>query len=303
MPISFDKVWKQPIPTNLDDFFKEDYICNLLYRELIYRACNKDRFFTDRRGKTTWLKRGQVVFGRNTFAQRLGGHDDMKIERALRKLEKVYKLLSKQSNQNFSIVELFNYDEIVELEQANEQAVSKQRASSEQAVSTSKSVESVKTDKNEKEISAEDREIDISQNPVKDSLKEFNKKLITSLSVKSVINSKFVAVEQEKCSYGNKEINEFLVWYKDVCKNLGVTFENFYCSGANNERNFAKHFLNYKAKHQYDNKSLEDRLIGVFNDKWILGKASNLKIVYNALKSLPEISEKAKPNKLVYITL
>jgi len=154
-------------------------------------------------------------------------------------------------------------------------------------------------------IIIEDREINISQNPVRKEINIFNKKLITSLSAKTIINSKVMATEQEKCSYGNQQINEFLAWYKTVCKDLGVTFEDFYRSGMNNERNFAKHFLNYRIKHQLDNEALKERLTEVFNDKWVLGKASNLKIVYNALKSLPKISEEAKrkQNKLVYITL
>lgn len=137
--------WKQPIPTGLEKIFGDDAKCNLLFQQLIYMACNKDGFFTDSRGKTTPIQRGEVVFGRNTFAKRLGIGSPRLWEEKLRKLEKTYKLIDKQAGPNFTLVKIKNYDEVVKIDNQND----KHMTSKGQASDTSKSVYSVK---NEKEI-------------------------------------------------------------------------------------------------------------------------------------------------------
>lgn len=139
--------WKQPIPVNLEEIFGTDHKSNLLFRELIYRACNKDTILSLDGKKHVQLKRGQVLFGRKKFAEYLGWSPST-TERTLQKLQKLNKLLNMQVTKNFTIVELINYDSIISFEQAFEQAVNKQRTSSEQAVNTSKSVKSVKSVKN-----------------------------------------------------------------------------------------------------------------------------------------------------------
>lgn len=141
--------WRQPIPSpeELDTLFGDDNACKLLYKELIYRACNKDAFFThERTGKTVQLKRGQVVFGRHRYAK-LFEWDDKKCERKLEKLEKVYKLVSKTADTSFTIVELKKYDLLVSFDQENVQAVTKRRPSSVQAVTTSEIDKSVKSER------------------------------------------------------------------------------------------------------------------------------------------------------------
>jgi len=130
--------WKQPIPTNLETIFGEDYASQLLYRELIYRACNEDAVLTLDGKKFVTLKRGQVLFGRNKYGKYLGW-DDMKVSRTLTKICEIYKKVSIQPSKNYTIVSIENYDEVVDM--------SKQRASSEQAVSTSKSVKNNKEKK------------------------------------------------------------------------------------------------------------------------------------------------------------
>lgn len=133
------KGWKQPIPNcyELEKVFREDYGCSLLYRELVWRACNQDDTFTGRRGKTVAIKRGQVVFGRTQYEKYLQ-HDGATIHRWLEKLSKVYMLVSKQADNNFTIVSINNYDEVVGMSMQ----VSNQRATNEQPMSTSKSVKS-----------------------------------------------------------------------------------------------------------------------------------------------------------------
>lgn len=137
--------WKQPIPTGLESVFGDDYASMLLYKELIYRAANSDGYFTDKRGKTVAVKRGQTVYGRNQFCKYLATNPSQFWDRKLEKLEKTYKLVNKQASNNFTLVDLINYNELVRFEQANEQAVNKQRTSNEQAMNTSKSVETVET--------------------------------------------------------------------------------------------------------------------------------------------------------------
>lgn len=130
--------WKQPIPTNLDEIFGEDWGCNLLYRELIYRAANQDGFFTYKK-KTTPIKRGQVVFGREIYALYLQ-RPKSTIRNWLEKLEKMYKLVDNQTSSNFTVVTIKNYDELTNMDKQ----MDKQRTSRGQAEDTSKSVKSVK---------------------------------------------------------------------------------------------------------------------------------------------------------------
>ena len=142
--------WKQPIPTGLESVFGEDYACNLLYQQLIYRAANQAGFFTTIRGKTIPIERGQTVFGRRQYGKYLGC-DDSKCERNLRKLSDLYQKVSlKVSRSNCTIVTLLNYEELVRFEPQSEPIVSQSRAAGEPIVSTSKSVKSEKNEKNEK---------------------------------------------------------------------------------------------------------------------------------------------------------
>lgn len=134
-------VWKQPIPTDLDYIFGEDYGPLLLYKELIYRSANQDGFFTYKK-KTASIKRGQVLFGRQKYALYLV-HPNSTIRNWLDKLEKVYKLVDTQRTSNYTIVTVLNYDEIVNMDNQ----VDKQRTSRGQAEDTSKSVKSVKSER------------------------------------------------------------------------------------------------------------------------------------------------------------
>lgn len=130
-------MWRQPIPVGLESIFGTDHRANLLYRELLYRACNQDTVMTLDGKKHVKILRGQVLFGRNKFAQYICS-SSATVDRTLIKLEKVYNQVSNQRTHDYTLVTINNYDEVVRLEQPSEQPVSNQRATSEQPVSTSK---------------------------------------------------------------------------------------------------------------------------------------------------------------------
>lgn len=167
--------WKQPIPCaeELDRIFHGDYRCMQLYKELIYRACNKDNSLlhlkTTVKGrdrvKTAVLMRGQALYGRKKYAAYLWW-DDMTCDRAVMKLVRVYQLLSIQRNKNWSIVTIQNYDEVI--------GMGNQRASSEHPVSTSYSVKSVESDKEKNNgiVSPEDSEDNSKVLPLKGNMSE-----------------------------------------------------------------------------------------------------------------------------------
>lgn len=156
--------WKQPVPTNLHHIFGEDYRCTALFKELVFRSANNDGLVTV--GKyTVYLKRGQVIYGRNRFGKYLCW-DDNTTDRALIKLRIVYDLVSfdtpsnmlrrnrdkvetKASNQtsnlrgaNFTVVTIKNYDLVVGMSKH----LIDGRATNELPVSTSKSIKTIKSD-------------------------------------------------------------------------------------------------------------------------------------------------------------
>lgn len=147
--------WKQPIPTNLETIFGEDYRLIQLFKELLYRACNVDCRLSLDSKKFVSLKRGQVLFGRNKFGEYLCW-DARSTSRSLDRLvlytnpQNMTKLVTKQSTTNYTVVTILNYEEWVSLDQADDQAVTKQRPSSDQAVTTSKSIKSDKSVKIDK---------------------------------------------------------------------------------------------------------------------------------------------------------
>lgn len=129
--------WK-PIPTRetLNDIFGDDVFCSTLFLLLLLNAADSEKPFTDKRGKTTILKRGQVVFGRNQYAKYMGldGSQSGKVERALEKLQKVYKQIDKQPNHDWTLVEAINYDT---LSPPIDKQIDKQQTSNRQAIDTS----------------------------------------------------------------------------------------------------------------------------------------------------------------------
>lgn len=146
--------WKQPIPTNLENIFKNDWGCNLLYQQLIYRSANSDGFFTDKNGVTTEIKRGQTVFGRGQYAVYLC-QSPSTIRNWLSKLLKIYKIVDTQEGLNFTIVTIKNYDEITNMDNL--------RTTKGQPKDTSKSVKSVKSEKEEGNLFKNPKEIPLQE--------------------------------------------------------------------------------------------------------------------------------------------
>jgi len=126
--------WKVPIPTNLDEQFGNDYRCVLLFKELILRACRfpdtpvqlEMHRKTGTVVKTVILQRGQALYGRNKYSRYLCWTAST-VDRALIKLEKTYKQVNNQRDNDYTVVTIQNYDELVEM---NNQ-MDKQRTTSE----------------------------------------------------------------------------------------------------------------------------------------------------------------------------
>ncbi|HWY79102.1 MAG TPA: hypothetical protein VNW29_01970 [Candidatus Sulfotelmatobacter sp.] len=111
--------WKQPILTGLESIFGEDYRCMQLYKELIYRANNTSGTSVSIKKRagvsiTVILQRGEVLYGRIKFASYLVW-DDKTCDRALIKLEKVYKLVTNKRTRNYTVVTIKNYNQVVDM--------------------------------------------------------------------------------------------------------------------------------------------------------------------------------------------
>jgi hypothetical protein len=144
--------WKQPIDVSILNEFKGFEAEGMLYILLIIKACNKQTWI-NYRGKPALLERGQVIFGRNEYSLWIGTSPST-AERKLKNLEKRTSKITSKPNENYTIVTINNYDELVSFEQANEQAVNKQRTSGEQAVNTSKIIKNIYSVENVKKKKA-----------------------------------------------------------------------------------------------------------------------------------------------------
>jgi len=133
--------WKQPIPTNMEHEFGDDTPAYVLFIFLILRSCNSSTTIKIGR-KYIPIKRGQVVFGRNSWCKYLN-MSPSGVERVLNRLKVTGKVTCK-TNKNCTIVTIKNYDALTLLEQE----VNKKRTRSEQEANTSKSVKNVKNVKN-----------------------------------------------------------------------------------------------------------------------------------------------------------
>lgn len=210
----------------MDSIFGTDSFCSLLYRELIYRAANKDGFWTDSsRRKTLQIKRGQVVFGENRMSKHLGGHNAAKCRRGLDKLEKVYNLVTRHPSHDYTLVDVHNYDSLVLFDEPNDEpAVNQRRTSGEPAV-TSKSVKSVKNEKNDNMGSSQESDPGV----VEDVFGHFvtstggNLKLTPAKRIQIKARLKVWSVEQIKAAIDKRKTlawyagdnDQGKLWYKD----------------------------------------------------------------------------------------
>lgn len=127
--------WRQPIPTNLDVVFGEDYRCQRLYELLILRACNKETATIRFDNVLVHIKRGQVIYGRNKYAVYLQWSPST-VDRTLARLQGTYHLVNNLRTDNFTIVTLQNYEEVIKMNNP--------RTTDDQPMNTSKSIETKK---------------------------------------------------------------------------------------------------------------------------------------------------------------
>lgn len=130
--------WKQPIPTDLHLVFGDDHGANLLYRELIYRASNEERIICVGSIRIK-IKRGETLFSQSSFADFLQWNG-RKCSRVLEDLCDFYKKVSRRRQGKYTVVELLNYDELINFVQEPYRELTRRNA-------TPKSVKSVKSDK------------------------------------------------------------------------------------------------------------------------------------------------------------
>ena len=143
--------WKQPIDTKLVyEKFDKDHLARDLFIHLLLRARGEDMEKPGMyKGKPYKLKRGQVLYGRNSYGELLRASPSG-TDKALMRIQDVFSEVTCKRDKNYSIVTLINYDSWVDMSdmQSNKQVTSKKQASD-----TNKNV---KNDKNEKNINTEE---------------------------------------------------------------------------------------------------------------------------------------------------
>ena len=147
------KNWKQPIPTDLERYFGEDYAAIALFKEIIYRACNDDGMPWEFSGRIVILNRGQTVFGGNQFAKYMQWTRS-KIERVLARILQISDIkpdikLRIQRTKSYSIITIENYNSLTGMSIKSSIKPDMKRTSGSTSTGheadTSKSVESVES--------------------------------------------------------------------------------------------------------------------------------------------------------------
>lgn len=147
--------WKQPIPVGLEEIFGKDYLCQALYKELIYRSANKDGVWS--MGDTlAEIKRGQVIFGRIQFSKYLGWSAS-RVERTLKKLVQKADIITViKRDKNCSVIYINNYESITKMDMTSDI----NRTSIGHQSDTSKSVKSVIKENIEKKYTSQNLTIE-----------------------------------------------------------------------------------------------------------------------------------------------
>jgi len=138
-------IWKQPIQTNLNSIFGDNFLAKHLYIELLLRASNTDKE-KEFAGTLHFLKRGQCVCGEEELATEYQVHRQT-IRGALGRLQKVYNKINIKPTNKGTIVTILNYDDVVSLPQQNVQQDDNRTTSNVQQKDTNKNVENVEIEK------------------------------------------------------------------------------------------------------------------------------------------------------------
>jgi len=138
-------IWKQPIQTNLNSIFGDNFLAKHLYIELLLRASNTDKE-KEFAGTLHFLKRGQCVCGEEELATEYQVHRQT-IRGALGRLQKVYNKINIKPTNKGTIVTILNYDDVVSFQQQNVQQDDNRTTSNVQQKDTNKNVENVEIEK------------------------------------------------------------------------------------------------------------------------------------------------------------
>jgi hypothetical protein len=112
-------------PIQIQDWFGSDIMSHNLFIALLLRCAQRDGVFTDERGKSILIKKGQVIFGRNRYAQILNCSPKTAERLLTKQCTKLVPKVTKQTNSSFTIVTIENYDEIIGLTQQRPSSVLK----------------------------------------------------------------------------------------------------------------------------------------------------------------------------------
>ena len=125
-----------------------DYLAVWIY--LLLNTTHKD-YDVLFKGKRITLKRGQLITGRKSIAEKLK-IDENKVQRILKTLENEHQIEQQSSNKN-RLITIVSWDKYQQDEQQNEQQLNNNRTTIEQQVNTNKNVKNIKNDKNVTTIS------------------------------------------------------------------------------------------------------------------------------------------------------
>ena len=121
--------WKQPIDTDIYDWFGDDHLARDLFIHLLLKAQNSDMTSPKRyKNKPFILMRGEVIFGREQYKQRLRC-SGTGLYKALQRLKKVFGKVTTKPSSDYTIITILNYDKLVDTKQAKSQARVKRESS------------------------------------------------------------------------------------------------------------------------------------------------------------------------------
>lgn len=124
-----------------------DYLAVWIY--LLLNTTHKD-YDVLFKGKRITLKRGQLITGRKSIAEKLK-IDENKVQRILKTLENEHQIEQQSSNKN-RLITIVSWNKYQQDEQQNEQQLNNNRTTIEQQVNTNKNVKNVKNIKNDKNV-------------------------------------------------------------------------------------------------------------------------------------------------------
>lgn len=109
-----NKSWKQPVPTDLEAIFGQDFLSRLIYQELLIKAANKGRQI-NLNGFILTIERGQAYFTERYLATIFNRHRDT-IRKSLERLQNLYRRLDIRRTEKGSIATILYFDDITKMD-------------------------------------------------------------------------------------------------------------------------------------------------------------------------------------------